>query len=157
MPLLHVFDTDPGRDGRQSDRAMMVRRGTMRLLREMGFAAVPEVTLPSGRRADLVALAGDGAIAIIEVKSSVADLRADGKWQDYRRYCDRFWFATCPEVVPHLPAGEGVIVSDGFDADVITDAPFARMSAATRRAVTLRVAQTAARRLHLFDDPGARL
>lgn len=155
MPLLHVFDTDPLTDGRQSDGALKVRRGTMRLLRAMGYAAVPEVTLPSGRRADLAALGGGGEVVIIEIKSSLADLRADAKWPDYRRYCDAFYFAALPELMDALPAEEGAIVSDGFDADIFRDAPVVRVSASVRRAMTLRIAHTAARRLHLMDDPAA--
>ncbi len=53
-----------------------------------------ELPLPSGRRADLVALGGDGEIIIVEIKSSVADFRADQKWMEYRLHCDRLFFAT---------------------------------------------------------------
>ena len=46
----------PPVDGRQSQNALKVRRGTCRLLRLHGFSALPEVGLASGRRADLVVL-----------------------------------------------------------------------------------------------------
>jgi hypothetical protein len=55
---------------------------------------VSELPLASGRRADLVALAGDGEVWIVEIKSSIADFRADQKWIDYRLHCDRLFFAT---------------------------------------------------------------
>ena len=42
-------------DGRQSETALAVARGTSRLLRSLGFSALSELPLPSGRRADLVA------------------------------------------------------------------------------------------------------
>ena len=85
-------------DGRQSQTALMVARGTTRLLHQLGFSAVSELPLPSGRRADLVALNDKGDLWIVEIKSSVADFRADQKWQDYRAHCDRLLFATTLEV-----------------------------------------------------------
>ena len=81
-------------DGRQSETALAVARGTARLLHAHGFCVVSELPLPSGRRADLVALDAGGEIWIVEIKSSVADFRADQKWQDYRAHCDRLFFAT---------------------------------------------------------------
>ena len=74
----------PAADGRQSETALAIARGTARLLRALGFACISELPLPSGRRADLVALNERGEIWIVEIKSSVEDLRADQKWQDYR-------------------------------------------------------------------------
>ena len=91
-------------DGRQSPTALAVARGTARMLAGLGFTTLAELTLASGRRADLVALGGDGTVWIVEIKSSLADLRADGKWPDYRRHCDRLYFAIPstmpPEVMP---------------------------------------------------------
>ena len=81
-------------DGRQSATALAVARGTTRLLHALGFSVVSELPLPSGRRADLAALDGAGEIWIVEIKSSVADFRADQKWTDYRLHCDRLFFAT---------------------------------------------------------------
>jgi hypothetical protein len=60
-------------DGRQSATARAVARGTTRLLHALGFCVVSELSLPSGRRADLAALGGTGEIWIVEIKSSVAD------------------------------------------------------------------------------------
>jgi hypothetical protein len=85
-------------DGRQSPTARAVARGATRLLHSLGFSVVGELPLASGRRADLVALGSDGEVWIVEIKSSVADFRADQKWSDYRRHCDRLFFATTPEV-----------------------------------------------------------
>jgi len=64
-------------DGRQSETALAVARGTTRLLHALGFSVVGELPLPSGRRADLVGLGRDGEIWIVEIKSSVADFRTD--------------------------------------------------------------------------------
>jgi len=80
-------------DRRQSETALAIARGTARFLASLGFSCVTEVTLPSGRRADLVAMSERGDIWIVEIKSSLEDLRADQKWQDYRAHCDRLFFA----------------------------------------------------------------
>src|ERR1700721_40817 len=85
-------------DGRQSAAARAIARGTTRYLHALGYCVVSELPLPSGRRADLVALGGDGEIIIVEIKSSVADFRADQKWMDYRLHCDRLFFATIVDV-----------------------------------------------------------
>lgn len=153
MPLLSLFDVEPMVDGRQSVAALKVRRGAGRLLRELGFAIVPELTLSSGRRADLVALGVDGEIVIVEIKSCLADLRADAKWEQYRRSCDRLYFASLPEVGDVFPQEEGLILTDGYDAEVVREAPMRRLTAPVRRGLHLRIAQTAARRLHELEDP----
>ena len=85
-------------DGRQSPTALAVARGTARLLYSLGLSTVAELVLASGRRADLVALSGDGELWIVEVKSSIEDFRADRKWPEYRLHCDRLFFATSLEV-----------------------------------------------------------
>lgn len=153
MPLLSLFDVAPMVDGRQSPAAIKIRRGTARLMRELGYAVVPELVLADGRRADLVGVGGDGDVMIVEIKSSLEDLRADAKWPSYKRACDRFYFASLPEVGDIFPAGEGLIVTDGYDAAILREAPTERLAAAPRRALHLRVALTAARRLHELEDP----
>src|SRR5262245_38548416 len=49
----------PPIDGRQSETALRIARGTARLLHLHGYSVVSELPLPSGRRADLVALGDD--------------------------------------------------------------------------------------------------
>ena len=106
-------------DGRQSETALAVARGSARLLHALGRCVVRELPLPSGRRADLVALDSKGEIWIVEIKSSVADFRADQKWQDYRAHCDRLFFATCMEVPCEIfPKDTGLIVADAFGAQI---------------------------------------
>src|SRR5207245_539638 len=85
-------------DRRQSPTALAVSRGTQRLLVTLGLSCVAELPLLSGRRADLVALGGDGEIWIVEIKSSIEDFRTDQKWADYRMHCDRLFFATAEHV-----------------------------------------------------------
>jgi hypothetical protein len=81
---VNLLPAVPPVDGRQSPTALAIARGTARFLHALGYSVVSELPLPSGRRADLVALGGDGEILIVEIKSSVADFRADQKWMDYK-------------------------------------------------------------------------
>ena len=141
-------------DGRQSPTALAVARGTARYLHALGYCVVSELPLPSGRRADLVALGGGGEIVIVEIKSSIADFRADQKWTDYRMHCDRLFFATVVEVPSAIfPPDAGLIVADAFGACVLNDAPEHRLPAATRKAMMLRFAHAAALRLQALADP----
>src|SRR5919205_528746 len=138
MPVNALASLLP-RDGRQSQTALAVARGTMRLLHRFGFSAVSELALPSGRRADLVALNDASEIWIVEIKSSIEDFRADGKWMDYRAHCDRLFFATTVEVPCELfPKDTGLIVADAFGAQIVCEAPQHRLASATRRSMLLR-------------------
>jgi hypothetical protein len=139
---------------RQSPTALAVARGTQRLLARLGLACIAELPLKSARRADLVALGGDGEIWIVEVKSSVEDFRADQKWADYRMHCDRLFFATAEHVPLHIfPTNAGLILADGFGAELVREAPEHRLHAARRRSVTLAFARAAAARLQTLCDP----
>src|ERR1700678_2012993 len=141
-------------DGRQSPTALAIARGTARYLHALGYSVVSELPLPSGRRADLVALGGDGEVLIVEIKSSVADFRADQKWMDYRLACDRLFFATIVDVPCEIfPADAGLIVADAFGASIVCEAPEHRLAAATRKTVMLGFAHAAALRLTARADP----
>jgi hypothetical protein len=148
MPIISPPADNPLIDGRQSDRALMVRRGVQRLFTDLRLAMVPELSLASGRRADLVALGEGGEIWIVEIKSSVEDLRVDRKWPEYRQHCDRLFFATHSEVPAELfPVDCGLIIADGWSGHMLRDAPEHRLAAATRKAMLLRFARAAANRL----------
>jgi hypothetical protein len=141
-------------DGRQSPTALAIARGTARYLHALGYCVVSELPLPSGRRADLVALGGDGEILIVEIKSSVTDFRADQKWMDYRLHCDRLFFATIVDVPSGIfPPDAGLIVADAFGASIVCEAPEHRLAAARRKTVMLRFAHAAALRLQALADP----
>jgi hypothetical protein len=141
-------------DGRQSATALAVARGTTRLLHSFGFSVVSELPLASGRRADLVALGGGGEVWIVEIKSSVADFRADQKWIDYRLHCDRLFFATTMDVPCEIfPKDTGLIVADAFGASIVCDAPEHRLHASTRKSMMLNFARAAALRLAALSDP----
>lgn len=148
-PALHVPV-----DGRQSQTALAVARGTARLLHAHGFSVVSELPLPSGRRADLVALDGVGTVWIVEIKSSIADFRADQKWPDYRAHCDRLFFATSLDVPCDIfPPDCGLIVADAFGAEFKCEAPVHKLPAATRKTMLLLFARAAALRLQSLVDP----
>jgi len=124
-----------------------VTRGAARLLSALGYAPLAEVTLPNGRRADLMALGPKGQIFIVEVKSSIEDFRTDQKWHEYRPYCDAFAFAVGPEFPREvLPEEPGLIVADGFGGAVLREAPAAPLAGARRKALTLAFGRLAAMR-----------
>lgn len=110
--------------------------------------------LPSGRRADILGLKSDAGIIIVEIKSSIADLRADQKLPEYRAFCDQLYFAI-PATLPVdiLPPETGLIIADAYGAALVREAPLHKIAPATRRALTLRFARTAAFRLHNLYDP----
>lgn len=148
MTIVSIGVTNPLIDGRQSDRAVLVRRGVQILLSDMGLALLPELTLANGRRADLITLSPKGEICIIEIKSSIEDFRVDRKWPEYRDYCDRLFFATHAGVPADIfPPDCGLIVSDGYGAHLLREAPEHRLPPATRKSVTLNFARVAAQRL----------
>lgn len=143
-------------DGRQSDTALMIQRGVGRLMRAGGFAVLPEFTLATGRRADLIGLNDSGEIWIVEIKSSIEDYRCDSKWPEYRDYCDRLFFAIPVTMDPDImPADTGLIMADAWGADILRLAEATALHASRRKAVTLAFARAAALRLHGLYDPMA--
>lgn len=152
MTILSVTSNNPLIDGRQSEKAMLVRRGVQRMLHEMRHAVLPELPLASGRRADLISLSVKGEIWIIEIKSSIEDFRVDRKWSDYRRHCDRLFFATHADVpLDIFPEDCGLILSDGYGAHMLREAPEHKLPPATRKSLMLDFSRTAATRLMLAE------
>jgi hypothetical protein len=124
-----------------------VTRGAARLLTALGYAPLAEVTLPNGRRADLMALGPKGQIFIVEVKSGVDDFRTDLKWREYGPYCDAFAFAVSPEFPRQiLPEEPGLVVADGFGGAILREAPVTPLAGARRKALTLAFGRLAALR-----------
>ena len=142
------------RDGRQSPAAFDICRGVARLLKAHGLAAVSEVTLANGRRADVAGLADSGEIWIVEIKSSLEDFRADQKWPEYREFCDRLFFAVAPDFPREvLPEAAGLIIADRYGGELVRAAPEHKLAGARRKAMTLRLARLAASRLQGVIDP----
>jgi hypothetical protein len=122
-------------------------RGVVRMLSQHDRPALTEVTLRNSRRADVMAIGRDGSVWIVEVKSSLADYRSDAKWQEYRDFCDRFFFAVPPDFpVEIIPDDCGLIIADIYDGAIAREAPDLKLNAARRKAVTLRFARLAADR-----------
>jgi hypothetical protein len=147
-------DPDQPRDAGQSPAASDICRGVGRLLRAHGMATLMEVPLANSRRADVVAIAPGGEIWIAEIKSSIEDYRADGKWPEYRAFCDRLFFAVAPAFPREmLPADTGLIVADRYGGEIVREAPEHRLAGARRKAMTLRLVHAAALRLQAVIDP----
>lgn len=145
-------------DGRQSQAALAIARGTGRLLLSLGLASLAEVPLPNGRRADLMALSPAGDITIVEVKSSIEDFRADQKWPEYREFSDFLLFAVAPDFpLEILPPDTGLIIADRYGGEIQRPAPEHRLPAARRKAMLLRFARIAALRQQALADPELRL
>lgn len=141
--------------------AQAVARGVCRLFARNGIWCLAEMPLRSGRRADLMGIDAKGRIVIVEIKVARGDLLGDGKWPDYLDHCDRFFWAlspsldrACLETEAFLPHACGVIVADGYDAEIVRPAPD-RPLAAARRKVEIELLARAALRRHLVGlDPG---
>lgn len=136
-------------------RTALVCRAATRFCARQGWAPVCEVPLPNGRRADILALLPDGGFAVLEVKSCARDYLADGKWHEYREYCDRFYFAVdCDFPQALLPEDAGLVVTDGGTEAALLRAPATHpLAPARRRALLHRYARLAAGRLAALSDP----
>ncbi len=140
-----------------SAMAALLARGLTRHLFQRGWMALPEVSLPNGRRADLMALSRTGLISIIEIKSSIEDFRSDLKWREYRPFCDRFYFATHAEVPAGIfPEEAGLFLADGFDAEMVRECPEeGRLAAPTRKSLIIQLGWLAGQRWLAAHDPEA--
>ncbi len=139
---------------RDTATADELARGVRRALADLGYETPTEFRVGKGRRVDVAGLDRDSRFVVVEIKTSEADFRGDGKWPEYLPYCDRFYFAV-PESFPLglLPEAHGLMVADAFGAAIVRPAPETQMNAARRRVQTVRFARTAARRQRHADDP----
>ena len=138
------------------ERTDAVRRAAARFCLAMGWAPVHEMTLPNGRRADIMALRPDGGFVCIEVKSGLRDFQADLKWPEYRDFCDALFFAVDADFPDRLiPEETGLIVVEAREAALIREAPSHPLAPARRRALLQRFAVLAAMRLAVAEDPAA--
>jgi hypothetical protein len=141
---------------RSAFSAAFLKRGICRALDQLGYASLIEFPLVNGRRADVLGLGKSGDLLIVEIKSSVADFRADRKWATYRDFADRLYFA----VPSHFPQGLipeecGLMVADAFGAVLLREGRSTPLSPGRRRALTLRFARVGAARLWRSLDPEA--
>jgi hypothetical protein len=134
--------------------AQRLARGVCRALGALGYAALTEFPLNSGRRVDVIAVNGAGETVIVEIKTSTADYRTDRKWNEYLEFCDAFYFAVPPAFpIALLPADCGLMVADDYGAEVLRHPAAQPMNGSRRRAQTLRLAVAAMQRLGRLVDP----
>ena len=121
-----------------------VTRGICRMLISMGYAPLTELTLVSGRRADIVGLNKSGHLILVEVKSCEDDFRSDMKWTDYLDFCDDFYFGVGQDF-PHdaLPEREGVIIADSYGGMIKRFAQGRKLTGARRKSMLLRLSRQA--------------
>ena len=151
-----VAGFEPGTGARPA-ATQGVTRGVARHLIALGKAPLFEFILPNGRRADIAALDGKGRLTLVEVKSCEADYLGDAKWHDYLGFCDAFFFAVDEAFPRHLlPADEGLMIADSFDAAILRDAAPRTLAPARRKALTLRFARQAAIRAAEVRADGGR-
>lgn len=153
-----ILPSTPADSGERAARA--VARGICRLFARNGIWCLAEMPLRSGRRADLMGIDAKGRIIIVEIKVARGDLLGDAKWPDYLDHCDRFFWGltpdldrACLETDAFLPDACGVIVADGYDAEIVRPAPERPLAAARRKAETERLARASLRRLVTGNDP----
>lgn len=126
--------------------------GALRLMDQMAMACVTEMRLANNRRADIMAIGDKGELWIIEVKSCRTDFESDGKWHEYRPFCDRFFFAVNEDFPTELlPLDAGLIISDQFGGALVRGAPEHKLAGARRKALTLKFARAAAQRFTLLQ------
>lgn len=137
-----------------------VARGIGRLFARNDIWCLGEVPLKNGRRADLMGIDSKGLIVIVEIKVARADLLGDAKWPDYLDFCDRFYWGLPPaldraplESAAYRPESCGVIVADGYDAEILRPAAFEPLAAARRKTQVEHLARIAMRRHMALLDP----
>lgn len=140
--------------------AAALARGVGRLFARNDIWCLGEMPLRGGRRADLMGIDARGQVVIVEIKVSRADLLGDGKWTDYLACCDRFYWALPPgldraplETEAFLPQRCGVIVADGYDAEILRPAALVPLAAARRKVEVERLARASLRRMVASIDP----
>ncbi len=132
----------------------LLARGVCRALAGLGFAPLTEYVPARGLRVDVMALGPKGEVWIVECKSSRADFQADHKWQGYLPWCDRFFWAVRPEFpIGLLPAGTGVMLGDGYGAEILQMPEATPLAGARRKALVQGFARQAALRLARRADP----
>ncbi len=152
-----VFDPHLGR-GADVQPGHLLARGVCRHLASHGFAVIEEFVPDRGLRVDVMALGPKGEIWIVECKSSRVDFQSDQKWEGYLDWCDRYFWAVDLEFPSELlPIETGLIIADGYDAEIVRMAPEDKLASARRSTLVRKFAMHAARRLHALRDPEAML
>jgi len=132
----------------------LLARGVCRHLRQHDFVTLEEFVPQRGLRVDVMGLGPKGEIWVIECKSSRADFTSDAKWRGYLEWSDRyFWAVDADFPTDLLPEGTGLIIADGYDAEILRMGPETKLAPARRTALIRKFARNAAQRLHAYRDP----
>lgn len=132
----------------------ILARGVCRHLLSHDFVSVEELVPTQGLRVDVMALGPKGEVWVIECKSSRADFQSDHKWQGYLEWCDRFFWAVDADFPTELlPDDTGLILADGYDAEILRLGPETRLAPARRKVMLQKFARHAALRWHAARDP----
>jgi hypothetical protein len=132
----------------------LLARGVCRHMLSHDFVTVEELTPAEGLRVDVMALGPKGEIWVIECKSGRADFQSDQKWHHYLEWCDRFFWAVDADFPTELlPEGTGLMLADGYDAEIVRLAPESRLPPARRKVMVQKFARHAALRWHAARDP----
>ena len=130
-----------------------ITRGVCRYLRTLGYSPLAEFKLTSNRRVDVMGMNNKGLYIVVEVKSSVADFRADDKWRDYLPFADQMYFAVANGFpIEILPEECGLMIADAYNAAILREAEIVRVNAARRKTQHVQFAKSAANRLHRIND-----
>jgi hypothetical protein len=155
-----AIDPQPDSNALAALTARDVARGIGRLFARNDIWCLPEVPLRNGRRADLMGIDARGHVLIVEIKVARGDLLGDAKWPDYLDFCDRFFWGLPPrldraplESEAYRPGTCGVIVADGYDAEIIRPAALEPLAAARRKVEVENLARAAMRRHMALIDP----
>jgi hypothetical protein len=133
----------------------ILARGVSRHLLGHDFVTLEEVVPTPGLRVDVMALGPKGEIWVVECKSGRADFRTDRKWQGYLDWCDRFFWAVDADFPTDLlPQGTGLMLADGYDAEILRMGPETPLAGARRKMMVQKFARHAALRLQALRDPG---
>ena len=133
----------------------ILARGVARHLRSYDFVSIEEFVPKRGLRVDVLALGPKGELWVIECKSSRADFLSDSKWQGYLEWGDRyFWAVDADFPTEILPADTGLIIADGFGAEIIRTGPEVKLAPARRKVLIQKFARHSASRLQALRDPG---
>ena len=158
IPLASSNDSETGALDARID-SLAVTRGIMRLFARNDIWCLPEMPLRGGRRADMMGVDAKGHVIIVEIKTARGDLLGDSKWPDYLEHCDRFFWGLASgldraplEHEDYRPDCCGVIVADGYDAEILRPAPLQPLAAARRKVEVERLARAALRRHAVVGD-----
>lgn len=133
----------------------ILARGVCRHLLDHNFVTVEELVPAPGLRVDVMALGPKGEVWIIECKSGRSDFQSDAKWHNYLEWADRFFWAVDADFPSDLlPLDTGLIIADGYGAEILRMGPETKLPPARRKVMVHKFARHAALRQMVARDPG---